>query len=317
MVSINKNYIWFFCAVIYAGVLASLPVDAFQDRNSYLTYAASSAEIITRYDGFAVLTNEPLWLLLNILLGSVLSSESVVRALVFSGALLVAYYVFREGANNRIFFLVLLLLLCVPQVVKNHIVHLRQGFAIGIFLFGLMHRGGLRWFLFALTPFFHASFFFVLFIYGITQLAGCRMAGRQLSGALSSALLSCVFLFVMFSLSSGLDLTGARQADEYAAAATEGSGIGFLMWSFFLLGFFCQAGQWVRRNLFSIGIVVFYLCAYFLSPFSARIFESALLVVLFAVLKMEGWSSVAFGGVFFLFALSQWLMMWMSGVYLF
>ena len=97
-------------------------------------------------------------------------------------------------------------------MVGNYIVHLRQGLAIAIFLAGwYSDKRMIKWFLIGLTPFIHASFFFVITIYFLAEtLKKIRFAADLRAG-----------VFLIFALVISLSLgvisakLGARQALEY------------------------------------------------------------------------------------------------------
>jgi hypothetical protein len=154
-------------ALLYAGVLASLPSESLKDRNNYaahLEYAALALLAWLDRDLLSVLTNEPLFLLLNLALGAMLPVEQSLELLVFVPAAIVAHAVLRTDPRHGVYLLVVLLL---PQVLQKHVIHLRQGVAIVMFVvawFATSPR--LRWPLIAMTPFVHASFFFVLMLMG-------------------------------------------------------------------------------------------------------------------------------------------------------
>ncbi len=282
-------------AAAYAGVLASLPVDAFVDRDNYLIYAQEARALLEgRFETgwLATLANEPLWLLLNFALGAVLAPEEVLRTLVLVPAAVVAKLVL--GSRPRDFAWLLLFLL-LPQVFKNHVVHLRQGVAIAVFLLAWFRpAGGLRLTLLLCTPLIHASFFFVLTLMGLVGLT------RRLRLAADLQLLTAGGAGISVGLTLQLlaRALGARQGEEYQFVATDVSGIGFVFWFAVLVLFCLQGRDYLRRHALALAAVTFYLATYFLVEVAARIFESIVVVVLLAGLALDGWRRAAFlGGV--------------------
>jgi len=273
-------------SLVYATVLTTLPLDVFKDRQNYLTYAEASDVIFARYaiGGWAsIFANEPLWLAINVGLARVFGPEAVVRVLIFVPAFLVSFTVLRNNLSHAAWLVLFLLL---PQVVKNHVIHLRQGLAISVFLLGYHARStGLRIVLMGASGLVHASLLFVALIGALVW------AARVLH---FSPALRVVF-FVLCSVALGASMTtvagalGARQAETYSEAELAVSGLGFVFWSGILSLFLSRGLVFIRDNAFAISILVMYLSLYFLVPVSARVFESAILIVLLACLNLWGW----------------------------
>lgn len=273
-----------FLAVIYGLVLAGLPMDVFLDRANYLIYAQESGVMLAGRSAegwIPTLTNEPLWLLGNLALGLMLEPYQVVQVLILIPATLVAFFVLRTNPRQ---FGWLLMFLFLPYVIKNHIIQLRQGVAIAIFLIGwqMQNRVGRRS-VFLLTPLVHSSFFFVLGLLALIMLVRKLRFGMKLR----------ILLFLVTGLGIGLSLSwfsqtlGARQGDEYLFVADKISGLGFLFWAIVLAMFCIQGKAFMREHAFSAGTITFYLSTYFLVEVTARIFESTLIIVLLSGLKLN------------------------------
>lgn len=305
----RKSRIYPLLAVIlafgYGIFLASLPLEGFKDRVNYLVYAESSWNIFLRYwqNGILpTLTNEPLWLLLNSGLAKLFSPEGVLRVLIFVPAFVVAWLVLRYNPRQLGWLLIVLLL---PQVVKNHIIHLRQGVAVAVFLVGWMTpRRSIRAASFAAAPFIHSSFFILLGLQALVRV----MAYLRFGVGLRS------ILFVLAGVTTGLglgwisSLFGARQAGQYDFSLADVSGLGFAFWMLVFVIWCFQGRTFLRQNSFESGVILFYLGTYFLVEVTARIFESALLVVLFAGLRLTGWRRLAFLALLLAYGTLQWVM---------
>lgn len=272
-----------FLAIFYGLVLSQVPNEQFKDFANYLIYAENGLIIfLERLNGGALsfLVNEPVWLLVNAGLGSVLEPEMVVRTIIFFSASSVAWLVLSSRPQ---YFFWLILFLFLPAVVKNHLIHLRQGLAVSIFLWGwFSDRWHLRWLLMVVSPLIHASFFFVLAVLFLAKI----LRYLRLSSDIRT------FVFVVFGLSIGLGLGfvavffGARQAQEYEFAAAEVSGFGFGLWCFLLLVWLSGGRQFLHAHVFETGMIIVYLCTYWLVEVTARIFESGLLLVLLGSLAL-------------------------------
>jgi len=278
-------------ALMYGAALAALPVDVFLDRDNYLTYASDSLGILVRnFSGgpISVLANEPLFLLINIGLSSFLSPETVVRSLIFLSATVVARFVLRKDPRQ---FVWLLFFLLVPQVIKNHIVHLRQGVAIAVFLLGWNIRSvSLRWMLLLMAAFIHASFVFVIGLLMMTKIV------QRMRFAADIQMLAFVSAGIVVGLGMGwlAQMVGARQGESYAFDGGAASGLGFVFWLFVLALFVLQGKTFMQRNAFPVSALVLYLATYFLVEVTARIFESSVIFVLLAGLLLTSWRRAAF-----------------------
>lgn len=292
-------------ALAYGSLLASLPLEAFLDRVNYLHYAKNSWAILERYwsvNPLVWLSNEPMWLLINSVLAEALTPEFTLRVIIFVPATLVAWVVLHRDSHQFIWLLWLLLL---PQVIFAHIIHLRQGVAIAVFLSGWFATSRpLRWLLLAITPFIHAAFFFIL------TLLALNAAARRLR--LAADLHTLAFIGAGLGISVSLDLIapslGARQAERYELFAVDVSGLGFIFWCS-IFGAMCLQGRtFMRHYAFELGIIVFYLATYFLIEVSARIFESVILLVLLAGLRLTGWRRWAFLSLIASYGIAQYVL---------
>jgi hypothetical protein len=298
--------LFFLCiALIYGFVLSQLPNEHFKDFNNYLVYADSSLLISLRNaDGgiFSVLSNEPVWLMMNAGLNLFLEPVTVVRAIIFFGAFSLSWLILR---NYPQYFFWLIFFLFLPQIIKNYLIHLRQGIAIAVFLWGWFSvNRSARWLLLCLTPFIHASFFFILALFTLTWIL------RSIRFSYNIKTIAYISVGVAFSLSLSFfaELLGARQAEELTFERESLSGLGFVLWVM-ILGIMLSAGKtWLAVHAFESGIVTFYLSTYWLIEVSARIFESGLIVILLAGLTLRGWRRYAFLGIVLSGGMLSWLL---------
>lgn len=291
-------------ALAYGFALASLPLEGFQDRSNYLTYAETAPLILFGYlqDGWlSVLANEPAWLAINAGLSLWLPPETIVRVLIFVSATTVAYTILRLGPQH---FLWLLLFLLVPNVIKNYVIHLRQGIAIAVFMLGWQSSSRFwRAAFFAAAPLIHASYFFVLLLLALSRLT------REFKFAADLRFLSFLISGLGTALTLGVlaQAVGARQAEVYEFTMDQISGVGFVFWFFILLIFMIDRREFLTRHSFAVGAIVFYLSSYFFVEVSGRIFESAILVVLLAGLDLRGWRRGIFVGAILSFSCASWI----------
>ncbi len=294
----------FVLAALYATVLASLPVDAFQDRANYLAYADYSDLILLRYvlDGWlTIISNEPVWLALNAALATALDPYAVVRLLIFAAAFVTSFLVLKREKPQLLWIILFLLF---PPVIKNYIIHLRQGVAVALFLTGYFSsnkRVGMV--LMALTPFIHSSFFFILMIQIMT------VASRRINFPVWARVLVFVSFFIFLGLTLGAvsSSLGARQANEYQNVDIGVSGLAFLFWLSILGLFLAEGRDYINSHMFSILLLSFYLSVYFFTVVSGRIFESGILFVLLSGLYLSGLRRTAFIFIITIFSITSYV----------
>ena len=303
---VNSNVYFVFCffvSLLYAGCLASLDVDAFVDRGNYLVYAEHSFDILSNYMGGGVktvLSNEPAWLVLNVFLSGFLSPEYCIRVIIFFSSFITCNFIVRMDPR---FFIFLFLFLLLPQILKNNIIHLRQGLAISVFIVGWFSSNKLiRTVFILLSPFFHASFFFIIFYLILSDF----LTNLRFSSGLRSTIYWVVGLFFgLFGIWLAAQL-GARQGSEYTSVGETVSGLAFVFW-FLISGlFFLEGEEYLIKNDFQFSTLILYLSTYFFLPVTARIFESCMLLILISGLGLSSWRRAVFLTMCVLYFLLQW-----------
>ncbi|MBY6192910.1 hypothetical protein KUV78_03780 [Marinobacter hydrocarbonoclasticus] len=286
-------------ASIYAYFLAFImPLDVFKDREHYLDYATEPGLSMLDYwlQGFLpVLFNEPLFLIVNYVPGLFLSGPAVLEALIFSFSFLGAYCVLSSNPRLLVWMVLILLL---PQVLKNYVMQLRQGYALSLFLYGWFFcRGVNRWLVIAMAPFLHASFFIVLaFMVAYQSFTFLRIRYWLVPLLIGAIAASSTFLIIEVA-----SLLGVRQGERYANAVVHVSGKAFVFWFVVFCIFMAQSKSWVVRHGLEISFVAMYLGLYFMSPLAGRVFESVLPLVLIAGLSLQGRSFLIFASMFLIY----------------
>lgn len=296
---ITYKFLIIVVAILYGVILAyGIPVDDFliKDRANYFNYAENSHLIFLYYKSQGILhvfTNEPVWLFINSFLAFFLTPENVLRTIISIPAAGIAYMVLKVQPRQ---FIWLLFLLLMPQIIKNHIIHLRQGVAVFVFLLGWFSSSkAWRRSLFVITPFIHASFFFILFL----LIASYFLKKTRFDIGVKTMLI----IFLGFIISIGLEpiarFFSARQIAEYTFTMQEVSGLGFLFWSGIFILYLLEGKNFTFRHSFIMAVIAFYLSTYFLTEVTGRIFESAILLVLLVGLDLSGWrKQLYFSSVF-------------------
>lgn len=294
-----------FCIAFCYGLgLSLLPVDAFVDRDNYLNYAGFSLEIFFRYvdqSVWTVLFNEPGWLGINILLGGFFSVENVLRIIIFFSSAVTAFCALRCDTK---YFVILVLILFLPQVIKNNIIHLRQGLAIAIFLCGwFSDRRNIRYALFTTACLIHSSFFIIMFL----MIMNHSLVRLRLGAEIRAIVIFAGGVFIgLFGLLLA-SLLGARQAGMYAAGGMASvSGLAFAFWLVIAGLFAFQGRTFLRENSLQFSFIIFYLSTYFFLPVTARVFESGILLVLFSSLTLTSYRRHIFIAALLFYFVVQW-----------
>lgn len=294
-------------AFIYASILTSLPLLEFQDRANYLQYASSSDLILARYQTgspLSLIFNEPIWLLINIILKYIFEPEQVLRIIIFAGAFLTSYAFLKLGYKNISILLILIFLLLIPQTLKNHITHLRQGLGIGFFMYGLLLTGWTRIVIIGITPFIHSSFFFVIALTQIDRVSGIFM---NFSIKIKAVILMFASILLSLNLQRIALLIGDRRATEYDfASSSNASGLGWLFWLCILVLMLSNKKNWLKQFSFAIYFVAFYLVTYPFIEITARIFESSVLLVFLACINLKNWTKYTFLCAILIYGFIQW-----------
>jgi len=253
-----------------ATLLAARPMGLGLDDHNYLEYFNSAEEILSRYDGVSVVMNEPLWLLVCYGANVVFGSEGSLRFIIFASSVFAGIGLARI---NRWELMPVVLYFALPVSLKNHVDHLRQGYALGVYLLLFSLGGHWRVLRFA-TPLVHASFWVVIVIDVLLAWYYKRHPERTRVDALKVLLVSAgVSMALSFGLAQVAAALGFRQADVYDFMASEGSGVAFFLWLALLPMLFVLA----NRRCFGpfAAFLGFYLGGYYFSPVAARIFENS------------------------------------------
>lgn len=285
---ITRDYNKFLIAVIsfaFAYYLSSLPIDAFVDRSNYLSFATYVEIIIESRISkgfFSFLFNEPFFALIILILRNFLSPENTISAIIGFSTFSVFFLVLSNVPKKYLFLAVLILLL--PQVLKNHIVHLRQGLALSIFLWGWFSSNrNYKLLFFVLAALTHSSFLIVvsfLFLINIVQKVKLLSSFKYV-------------IYTMLGLGIGLfglaiaSALNARQAEGYEEFETSSSGLAFVFWLCILLLYLSQGKYYAKKHTAALFFIILYLTTYFFIPVTGRIFESCLIIVLLASVDLK------------------------------
>lgn len=305
--------------LIYAAVLASLPLEGFVDRDSYLEYINSSLVIIV--GNFSrgwvyLLSNEPVWLLINVLVGFLFEPSVALKVIIFFSAFLFSTSIMRLGLRDTRLLLFAALICLLPQVLKNYVIHLRQGVGIAFFMFAAtLSLPATRRFFWSISAVIHTSFVYLLL--NLILSWGVKKYSIYIKNKHLMLLygVSILFGFIFLYL---ISYSGARQAEEIASIQLESrSGIAFLFWILILIIYISNGLNYCKINSFAIFSIISYLSLYFLFSPIARIFESALPLVLFSGYSLKKSRQQLFFLLFGILFSYQWIIPLINGVSVF
>lgn len=288
-----KKFIFILSSLLISMVLI-LPSDITwaRDRDNYLVYAHSSLLTLERYlsEGILVVfSNEPLFLLINISLEFLNSPELTIKMIIFISTMIVLLCIGRLTDYNLI---VIVLFLILPQVLKNHIIHLRQGLALSVYLLSFISIKGkkiaiLRF----VAPFIHSSFLFLLFFEYLEKTLKFLWFKFILRMIFSVGLI----FFLIQSVPILATIVQDRRAQEYDFSMASGaSGLGLLMWVGVAFIFILIVDKSKLINVICCYGLVFYILSYFFLDFGARVFESILPLMIVAALNIHDKESKTF-----------------------
>jgi hypothetical protein len=270
------SYLTLTIILLIAILLASRPIGLGLDDENYLDYFRNTQEILSHYDGYSLIFNEPLWLFFCYLANVLLGSEGGLRSAIFFGA---AFAGIGLARINRWYLLPVIFYFALPMSLKNHIDHLRQGFALGLYiLFISVPAGRWRVLRFA-SPFVHSSFWIIILIEVLLasylKKNPARTYGEALIVFFVFAGVSVVLSLVMWQAA---DMLGVRQTKAYQLFDVEVSGAGFAIFVLLIPILVVLMNRKYLVEFFAfLGV---YLGSYYINPFAARIFENSYYLLL-------------------------------------
>lgn len=308
-ISIKNNKIYIAISFILA-ILFILPKNVLWavDRESYFIYATSSYSILERNISkgiFSLLINEPLFLIINIFLSWILSPENIIRFIIFFSVFL---SLLSLGKLTNYNYWIIILFIIMPNILKNYVIHLRQGLALSFYLIGFSSTNNKLIIFKYLSIFIHTSFLFLFMIELINRISKKFKINNDVR-----ILFICVVLFIVpFFVEDIAYLLGDRRVLEYSFLGEKNIGFGFIAWSLFLLFFITIKNRKNDVNLIIIYNLVLYISSYFTLDFSARIFESIVPIIVVSCIN-DNRKDVRF--IFISFFILYGLTLYYSGVF--
>lgn len=293
-------------SAIYALIFAIIPSHGFRDRENYLNYAENASEILHTYISAGLLralTNEPIWLAINTVLGTIFPGPVVVSIIAFFAAFGVAFFLLSQ-VRRPIDLVIVTIILLAPSVFRTHLIQLRQGLAISVFLLALMVRiRGARWGILMAVPLIHSSFFLVIPLVALREIS----IKLRFSGFLTLLILLTVIATFVFSIGTVSSLLRARQASILETYGSDISPFSLMMWTVLFMSALFQGKRFIREHVLEVSTLTFFFWAFFYMPPVARGFQATLVLSLLAISRMRRDWLLATSCVFFIYVLAQYL----------
>ncbi|MGL5344142.1 MAG: EpsG family protein [Plesiomonas sp.] len=302
IVPINKlkAFCFFIMSLFPAFFLISLPNDLFRDRDNYIIYARESARIIQGYDGIAVFTNEPLFLLLNRVLSIIFPPEIIPLIFVFFVFTTVSFFIFRQSSSMVFTVFGFLALILTPQSLHMLLVVLRQSFSAALLMWVVYFFWGSRlfWFFSFCLGFIHSSAFMIFSFLLIDNFFSRYVTEKIVFRVAFLIFISAIISFTIMPVAGWLEL---RQTIEYDGVIVSVGGGGFIVYISVLLISLTQEKKVFMDDGFYIVALVglsVYLGMYFFSPFSGRLITSFIPFIICLMCRFRNLRAVLMLAVF-------------------
>ncbi|MEY0220234.1 EpsG family protein [Providencia rettgeri] len=275
MQNTNKIFIILY-STLYSYILATLPNYIFRDRANYLVYAEKSSEILQQYNGISIISNEPLFLLINTVLKSIFPLEIIPNVIVFFISFTISYIILVRSKNMLLGILGILCVLSIAQVFHLQLVILRQGLATALLLWIVYFFWNKKYFLFLVfvLAFIHSSMLLIVFFFLVD-----KITKKYISHKVEYRII--VLLFISFSTSILIipiaELLSMRQAKEYNDISSSVGGGNFILYSLILMTLITQQKKiFLDDGIYTVTIIgiSIYIGMYFISPLSGRLIST-------------------------------------------
>ena len=262
---------------LYSCTLFFINIYQTDDASSYIRYFNNAADMIKNY-GYRVIVNDIGFLFYLFLLDLMsLRSESILLILsIFNFMLILASVLYLTRNDRRLGLLTVLIIFSSPNIALGYIIHLRQGFALGVFMLVLCFQNlNLRdiesenkKILYAsiFASLFHTSFLFIAAIYSILSLV--RAFSRN---SLITVTCVCLVVFLLsFVQNNVASFLGARQVYENQTYGlfTHGLGSGFIFFALFALLGLVTVKE--KKKFTPFFFTFIYLAFYLVNPLAGR-----------------------------------------------
>lgn len=242
------------------------------DIVNYLNYATLSLKhLINNINNglLQVIINEPIFLLINIVLNMIFSAEGVIIFIVIISVSLY-YYSFGKLNNWNIYMIISTILL--SQINVNFTTHIRQGLALSIYLFSFTKENKYKRFVLKLLACFtHTSLLF-LFLFEIIEVILNWLKIRSFK-IYKNIIISFILTMILVSIPLIATIIGDRRGQSYSLFFNISIGGGWIFW--FLFGIlylkYNKTQKFYKLNVYGI---IFYLVGYLIFQASARVFEN-------------------------------------------
>ena len=261
----------------YIIIINIIDLSKTDDAASYIRYFVNSRIMIENY-GLRAITNDIGYLSFLVIIKNLpIRPDNIVNFLSLTNFILIfssIIYLIRDERQKL--FLASIILLTSPILTLGHVIHLRQGFALAIFLLTLCAlntkiknlENEESKFMFAafIAAFFHTSFLFFLPVLGTYKISKIFFRNKYV-------VLMCVCLMVLllsWAQNNIAALLGARQVYDDRSMQVLVNGFGFGLMFFCIFALAGLLSNIVGSNPLPIILALVYITLYLTNPIAGR-----------------------------------------------
>ncbi len=276
-----------------------IKTDEITDRTNYHNYVISSEDHFNFIFSNTLYLNfiqEPLFkIFIHLISYLQLSPENTIKLLI-AITLIIYFYIIIYKANVPVIWSIIFLF--TPVVLPNYIMTLRQGFATSLFLLLYYTFNKKIKYLSLFLPLFHYLFYIVtpIFLYSKTKIL------KPKSVVLIFFIISLLFTFLILNGPSEI-------LNQIAASYNEdkqgGFGFAFIFWFIILFLFINEGTYFLKKNIFEVLCLVFYLGSVLFFPPISRELQAVSILILISGLSLTKKNIFIFKIMIFAFFLYQ------------
>jgi hypothetical protein len=275
-------------------VLFSIDSSQIVDRQNYLQHVINAENFFFRalnYGFPLFFIFEPLYFFIVYLITLFqFSPEITIKILIFISAFFTIYTLYNKSKISLFWIIVISL---TPFFLANYIMTLRQGLAFCFFLLGHFYfKDWRKYFFILLSPLVHYLFYIVIVLYLFSNIIHNKNKFNIKYVLFFAMIFSCLISLTISNLIYGIGLDKLNSyVDENQGGVL---GFGLLFWFVILVLFYFEGSEYLRNNLFSILLIVFYLGSVtFFSPLS-RVLQATSPIVFLSGFKLTKHRNILF-----------------------
>lgn len=282
----KPGVVWYTLIVVIGvtSFIAFREVGPAPDDENYIEYgvrAEESIEQISVSEPVFFLLNEPGYKVFNYFISKTVGEYWYFPVFIFISFSLLVISIYR--ISNRPFLSLFVFLLFIT-IVKNWYIHLRQGLALSIFLFGLSLKSRTKYLIFLASSLIHTSFFVVIGSY-VYEYFARRLGFNRIIRVTIFFFLAAIFAWILEDILRVIGYVSARR--DYKDVGQLASFKVYITYIVISVSFFMSSRKnYGMMTQFLYGLSL-YIAMGFSVPYSARVFENYLPLAALSVTDSE------------------------------